>query len=77
MLLRVILWAMVAYIAYRVVQLTMRIMSSGKRKPPEDDPFAPGPPKPPSERFKNIEDADFEDITPHEPDSPPKPPEGS
>jgi hypothetical protein len=77
MLLRLILWAMVAYIAYRVVQLTMRIMSSGKRTPPEDDPFASGSHKPPSERFKNIEDADFEDITPHEPDSPPKPPEGS
>jgi len=77
MLLRLLLWGMVAYIAYRIVQVTMRIMSGSRRPPPGEDPFASSPPGPPQERFKNIQDADFEDITPKGPDSPPKPPEGS
>lgn len=77
MLLRLLLWGMVAYIAYRIVQITMRIMSGGRRHPPREDPFASTPPKPPSERFKNIQDADFEDITPKGPEPTPKPPEGS
>ena len=77
MLLRILLWGMVAYIAYRIVQLTMRIMSGGRRQSSGEDPFASGPPRPPSERFKDIQDADFEDITPRGPDTPPKPPGGS
>lgn len=77
MLLRMIMWAIIAYIAYRIVQLTMRIMSGGRKSSVDEDPFANAPPKPPSERFKNIQDADFEDITPKGPEPPPKPPEGS
>ena len=74
MLLRMLLWAMIAFIAYRIVQVTLRIMSSNRRVPPDEDPFAQAPPRPPSEKYKNIQDADFEDLTPREP---PKSPEGS
>ena len=77
MLFRLLLWGMVAYVAYRIVQLVMRVMAGGRHRPPEEDPFASGPLQPPAEKFKDIQDADFEDITPKGPDTPPKPPEGS
>ncbi|MEW6511456.1 MAG: hypothetical protein AB1428_10895 [Bacteroidota bacterium] len=73
MVFRLLLWGMIAYIAFRIIQLTMRIMSSGRRRGGED-PFASPPPQPPSEQFKNIEDADFEDLTPRKPEEPPTPP---
>ena len=61
MLFRMILYVMVGYFIYRVVQAAGRIMSPGKRT---ENP-AP-PPAPHVQDFKDITDADFIDITPKE-----------
>ncbi len=58
MLFRMILYVMVGYFVYRLVQAAGRIMSPGKRT---ESP-AP-PPEPPVQDFKDIKDADFVDIT--------------
>jgi hypothetical protein len=61
MLFRVILYVIVGYFIYRVVQVAGRIMSPGKR------PESPTPPPGPHvQDFKDIKDADFIDITPKE-----------
>jgi hypothetical protein len=61
MLFRVILYVMVGYFIYRLVQVAGKIISPGRR---------PGTPTPPPEPeikdFKDIKDADFIDITPKE-----------
>lgn len=72
MLFRVILYVMVGYFIYRLVQVVGRIMSSGGRRRTEN-PTAP--PEPHIEDFKDIKDADFIDITPKE--RGPEPPKGS
>ncbi|HUI65387.1 MAG TPA: hypothetical protein VL126_11135 [Bacteroidota bacterium] len=73
MLMRVILYAMVGYFLYRLIQATTRILSSDRRDhPPPKEPMG-SPPKPPAEPFRDIKDADFIDITPKENgDEPPK-----
>jgi hypothetical protein len=59
MLFRVILYVMVGYFVYRLVQVAGRFMSSGRR------PQGPTPPPEPHvPDFKDIKDADFIDITP-------------
>jgi hypothetical protein len=61
MLFRVILYVMVGYFIYRLVQVAGRIMSPGRRtKSPTP------PPEPHIPDFKDIKDADFIDITPKE-----------
>jgi hypothetical protein len=61
MLFRVILYVMVGYFIYRVIQVAGRLMSTGRRR--EDDQRKP-PPEPHIPDFKDIKDADFIDITP-------------
>jgi hypothetical protein len=61
MLFRVILYVMVGYFIYRLVQAAGRIISPGRRP---EGPAAP--PEPPLKDFKDIKDADFIDITPKE-----------
>jgi hypothetical protein len=59
MLFRVILYVMVGYFVYRLVQFAGKIISSGRR------PQGPtAPPEPHVPDFKDIKDADFIDITP-------------
>ncbi len=59
MLFRVVLYVMVGYFVYRLVQFAGRSMSSGRR------PESPAPPPAPHiPDFKDIKDADFIDITP-------------
>ena len=61
MLFRVILYVIVGYFIYRVVQVAGRIMSPGKRTG-----IPPPPPEPHKQDFKDIKDAVFIDITPKE-----------
>ena len=73
--LRLLLFAMLAFIVWRVVQTTMRIMHS-KREEEHEDPFAKyhqGASSGPD--LSNIKDADFEDITPKDDDDTKKPPD--
>ena len=73
MLMRVILYALVGYFLYRLIQVTTRIMSSDRRDRREPGEPPGTPPKPPAEPFRDIKDADFIDITPKENgDGPPK-----
>jgi len=73
MIFRMILYVMVGYFIYRVVQLAGRIRSTGRREDPDD--HATPPPEPHIPDFKDIKDADFIDITPKEKGSdPPKVP---
>ena len=72
MFFRLILYVMVGYFIYRVVQVAGRIRSTGKRDEFEGQP---PPPEPHVPDFKDIKDADFIDITPKEKGSdPPKTP---
>jgi hypothetical protein len=61
MLFRMILYVMVGYFVYRLVQVAGKIMSPGKRT---ESPSPP--PEPRTQDFKDIKDADFVDITPKE-----------
>jgi hypothetical protein len=61
MLFRMILYVMVGYFIYRLVQFVGRLMSSGRRT---ERPTPPREPHIPD--FKDIKDADFIDITPKE-----------
>jgi len=72
MIFRLVLYIMVGYFIYRVVQLAGRMMSSGKR---HDAGAEQRPPEPHIPDFKDIKDADFIDITPK--DKGPDPPAGS
>ncbi|HUI09748.1 MAG TPA: hypothetical protein VL221_05425 [Bacteroidota bacterium] len=73
MFLRLILFAIVGYFIFRVVQLAGRMMSgSGKRPEGEEQPR---PPEPRVPDYRDIKDADFIDITPK--DKGPDPPAGS
>ncbi|HMK39186.1 MAG TPA: hypothetical protein VK569_07575 [Bacteroidota bacterium] len=59
MLFRMILYVMVGYFIYRVVQFVSRVISTGKREEPgatRPEPHIPD--------FRDIKDADFIDITP-------------
>ncbi|HTR98921.1 MAG TPA: hypothetical protein VML00_04165 [Bacteroidota bacterium] len=69
MLFRVILFAMVGYFIFRVVQLLGRMRSTGKGPDPD---ARERPPEPHIPDFKDIKDADFIDITPKDkgPDAP-------
>jgi hypothetical protein len=69
MLFRMILYVMVGFFIYRVVQLVGRMMSTGRREKEEDPPARPEPHIP---DFKDVKDADFIDITPKDkgPDNP-------
>jgi len=62
MLFRVILYVIVGYFIYRLVQVAGRIISSGGRHNESPTP----PPEPHIRDFKDIKDADFIDITPKE-----------
>ncbi len=73
MIFRVILYVIVGYFIYRVIQFAGRISSAGKRRDGAD-PAAP-PPEPHIPDFKDIKDADFIDITPK--DKGMDPPKGS
>ncbi|HXX64355.1 MAG TPA: hypothetical protein VEO56_11230 [Bacteroidota bacterium] len=74
MLMRVILYAMVGYFVYRLIQVTSRVLSSNRRDRPGPQGTMNAPPKKPAEPFRDIKDADFIDITPKENgDEPPKP----
>jgi hypothetical protein len=59
MLFRVVLYVMVGYFIYRLVQFAGRMMSSGRRTESRT-----APPEPHIPDFKDIKDADFIDITP-------------
>lgn len=74
MLLRVILYVLVGFFLYRLIQAAMHILSSDRRDRREpEDPLGSAP-KRPAERFKDIKDADFIDITPKDNgNEPPKP----
>jgi hypothetical protein len=63
-LIRIFLFAVMAYILIRLIQVTMRILSS--RRDQGDDALRSGSSahKPGPEQYKDIRDADFEDITP-------------
>jgi len=63
MLFRMILYVMVGYFIYRLVQLVSRMMSSGRRGGEEN---GAAPPDPHIPDFKDIKDAEFIDITPKE-----------
>jgi hypothetical protein len=63
MLFRLILYAMVGYFIYRVVQLAGRMHSTGRREDSDERIPPPGPHVP---DFKDIKDADFTDITPRD-----------
>ena len=66
MLFRIILYVMVGYFIYRVIQVANRMKSTGRREPDEDHP---APPEPHIPDFKDIKDADFIDITPRDKDA--------
>ena len=61
MLFRMILYVMVGYFIYRLLQLVSRMMSSGRR---DRDASSASRPEPHVPDFKDIKDADFIDITP-------------
>jgi hypothetical protein len=62
MIFRVVLYVIVGYFIYRVIQVAGRLASPGKRR---DDGGGPAPPPDPHiPDFKDIKDADFIDITP-------------
>ena len=61
MMFRLILYLVVGYFIFRVVQLAGRMMSTGRRT---DSDAQPPPPAPHIEDFKDVKDADFIDITP-------------
>ncbi len=65
MLFRMVLYVMVGYFIFRVVQLAGRMKSGPK---PDDDARTP-PPEPHIPDFKDIKDADFIDITPRDKDA--------
>ena len=74
--LRLLLFAMLAFVAWRLVQTTMRIMKNKKDDERQEDPFAnyhPGASSGPD--LDNIKDADFEDITPKDDEESKKPPD--
>jgi hypothetical protein len=59
---RMLLYLMVGYVVFRIVQLFLR-MASSRRQNRGIDPFADGhSPTPPLQNFKDVEDADFEDL---------------
>jgi hypothetical protein len=60
MLLRMVLYIMVGYFIYRLVQLAGRMMSSRR----DDDEKRTPPPEPHIPDYRDIKDADFIDITP-------------
>ena len=74
--LRLLLFVMLAFMAWRIIQTTMRVMKNKKGRE-QEDPFAKyGQRKSETPDFSRMEDADFEDITPKEDkDPPPKSPE--
>lgn len=63
MLFRMILYVMVGFFIYRVVQLVSRMRSTGRHGSDDDPPARPEPHIP---DFKDVKDADFIDITPKE-----------
>lgn len=63
MLFRMILYVMVGFFIYRLVQLAGRMMSAGRRGREEDSQARPEPQIP---DFKDVKDAEFIDITPKE-----------
>jgi hypothetical protein len=66
-MLRWVLYAIFAYIVYRVIQATLRVLQDTRSVRREDDPLGSAPAAPPiQEDLKNIEDADFEDLPPKE-----------
>ncbi len=72
MFFRLILYVMVGYFIYRVVQLAGRVRPTGRH---DDSTGHTPPPEPHIPDFKDIKDADFIDITPKEQgNDPPKAP---
>jgi len=68
-LIRLLLFVAIGYILIRLIQVTMRILSSrGGRNEDENLPTGSTSRKPEPEQFKDVRDADFEDITPKEGD---------
>jgi hypothetical protein len=71
-LFRLLLYIAIGYIIYRIIQVTLRILSSGRERRREIDPFASHtPPDKPLKDFKDVKDADFEDIAPKDGTTPP------
>jgi len=59
---KMLLYLMIGYVVFRIVQLWLR-MAASRRQRKDFDPFVDAhPPTPPLQNFKNIEDADFEDL---------------
>jgi hypothetical protein len=66
-LIRLLLFVAIGYILIRLIQVTMRILSSrGGRDGDENISSGSTSRKPEPEQFKDVRDADFEDITPKE-----------
>jgi len=61
MLFRMILYVMVGFFIYRVVQFISRVISAGKR---DEEGTTPSRPEPHIPDYRDIKDADFIDITP-------------
>jgi hypothetical protein len=60
-MIRLLLYAIMAFIVFRIFRL---ISQSGRRSGPQPPPNVPPRPK---QDFKNVQDAEFEDITPKKP----------
>jgi hypothetical protein len=68
-MLRLIVWCLIAFFVYRIVQLTARIISGGRSRPTQGDPFTTGKTAgSPRTEFRDIQDAEFEDISPEQKD---------
>ncbi len=63
-MLRFLLYLVFAYMAWKIVQVVSRIMSSSRHQ--GEDPFANQPPRKPQQTFKDVKDADFEELPPDE-----------
>lgn len=70
---RLILYVMVGYFIFRVIQVAGRMMSGGGRPTDGGEGRKPPPPEPRIPDFKDIKDAEFIDLTPKEKDDPKSP----
>lgn len=61
-MLRLLLYIVLAYIVWKVIQVVSRVMSTSHHQ--GEDPFANQPPPKPQQTFKDVKDADFEELPP-------------
>lgn len=75
MMLRLILFVLLAYLVWRIVESALRL--TGRHKQPKGDikGSSPAPKQAPVPPFRDIRDAEFEDLTPKKEgaDDPPTP----